>query len=192
MTATTVFVHVTTNTPKKDLHPYDRFISGLYVVTLDEDTPVDGVANAALDGFYDHVGIKVLEDFEIVVRTGISPDDEVIEQSDAYENDALTGYVGLVTHVNDIASTVGVIAGVDESTQETTFMNATLQGVGERHAMSIQTHLYIPDEVAVQGQQAIANYVDVRLDRAAQKVPGLSFAAQIGLAREYEDNAVTE
>lgn len=86
MSETTVYVHVTTSTPVKQLHRDDRCISGLYVVELDGDTPAEATANAALDGFHQHYGITVLEDFDITVRASAQPQSAVIEQADGYEN----------------------------------------------------------------------------------------------------------
>lgn len=184
----TIYVHVTTDTPKKQLHPDDRRITGLYEVTLDAHTPTDGIANAALDGFHNNMGIKRLDDFEIVVRTAAQPQSDAIEQADTYENGELEGYVNAVAHIGPIpsASAVEISTGIDESAQTSNFMNATLQGVGEQHAMSIEARIDIPDEIAAQGQDVLAEYVRDSLSRAARKVPGLRFTVQIGRSLDQE------
>lgn len=188
----TVYVHVTTDTPKKQLHPDDRRITGLYEVTLDAGTPADGMANAALDGFHNSIGIKRLDDFEIVVRTAEHPQSDAIEQADTYENGELEVHVSAVTHMGPIPPAVEIATGIDESEQEGSFQNATLQGVVNLFAMSIAANLEVPDEVADNGQEAVGTYVREALSRAAREVPGLSFTVQIGRSREQEENAEDE
>lgn len=106
MSETTVYVHVTTSIPIKQLHRDDRCISGLYAVDLDGDTPAEATANAALDGFHRHYGIEVLDDFEITVRASAQPQSVAIEQADGYENGNLEPHVDTVTYMGPIPADI--------------------------------------------------------------------------------------
>lgn len=89
----TVYVHVVYSVKKKQLDPSDRGTVGIYEVLLKSDTPEEGLANAALDGFHDSFGIKELDDFLISVRKTSDPKSNEIEQSLDYENGDLAGHV---------------------------------------------------------------------------------------------------
>ena len=66
------------------------------------------------------------------------------------------------------------------SAQESTFMNATLQGLGNGIAISIATFLNVPDEVTVKGEADTKLYIKEMLSKAAENIPGLTFEVQIG------------
>jgi hypothetical protein len=80
---------------------------------------------------------------------------------------------------------VCVEAGIPEDDQQGSFQNATLQGAGDNLAFSIATHLDIPDEIAREGEGAVASYITEQMARvAAAGVPGLRFTVQIGASRD--------
>lgn len=79
---------------------------------------------------------------------------------------------------------VTVDAGTDEDQQESSFMNATLQGAGEAVVMSISTSLEVPEDVIANGEASIAKYVQKVLSIAASSCPGLSFQVQVGPSRD--------
>ncbi len=81
----TVIITVTTDTPVNRLHPDDVEVAGVYGVILGDgpgeypseprNTPQgdeNPLEEAALDVFHDHIGIEVLDDFEVDVT--ILPD----------------------------------------------------------------------------------------------------------------------
>lgn len=72
--------------------------------------------------------------------------------------------------------------GIPEFDQEGSFMNATLQGVGNL-AFSIQTEFEVPEAIFVKGEAAVAGYLAAYLAVAEAAVPGLRFTVQLGLAR---------
>jgi hypothetical protein len=70
-------------------HSDDRGIAGVYGVHLHHDTPENLIANAALDGFHEHMGIKNLDSFNITVRSGHEKNSPIIPEDDqhgSYEN----------------------------------------------------------------------------------------------------------
>lgn len=83
--------------------PEDEVVPGLYAVEfkdlVDEDeysTPPGQVAGAVLDCFHSHIGIGVLDDFDICV---LNDDGLQIEQDEDYEDGALeylTEFLGSV------------------------------------------------------------------------------------------------
>lgn len=88
----TVFVVAKALVPVEQMDREDTEVAGTYAVLLSDDTPADGLANAALDGFHNTVAVGVLDDFEFVVLTGTGPDAEEIPRNDAYEGYALSQY----------------------------------------------------------------------------------------------------
>lgn len=97
----TVYVHANTNLADEDLDdPEDVGIAGIYEVELADDTPTDGLANAALDGFHDRNAVGTLDDFEFTVRESADPRSAEIECSDAHEGYALSGYAKSVEQVS--------------------------------------------------------------------------------------------
>ncbi len=85
--------------------------------------------------------------------------------------------------------TVCIQTGYSEEQQESSFMNATLQGAGAV-AFSIATHITVPDDVSAQGEACVANYLRDALTAATQAAAeyGLKFHAQVGAARGYESD----
>lgn len=84
---TIAIITVTTTRQAEALHGDDRAITGVYGVAMGNgrgeypDVPrnapeegADSLVEAALDVFHDHVGIKVLDDFDIGVRM-LDPDE---------------------------------------------------------------------------------------------------------------------
>lgn len=69
---------------------------------------------------------------------------------------------------------------VSEQEQEGSFMNGTLQSVGNNLAMTIHTSLTVPGGIVIQGQKAVAAYVEKKLTVAAKQVPGLTFEVEVG------------
>jgi hypothetical protein len=84
-------------------------------------------------------------------------------------------------------TTVVVKPGFCESAQMDGFMNASIQGAGERHAFSVATLFAIPEGVTSKGEDAIATYIADSLDRAASVVDGLQFQVALGLSQDYEN-----
>lgn len=84
-----VYIHASLTNDEANLDPEDQGIAGIYQVLLADDTPADGFANAALDGFHGRVAVGTLDDFKFVVRAGADSGSEVIAQSDAHESYAL-------------------------------------------------------------------------------------------------------
>lgn len=85
--------------------------------------------------------------------------------------------------------TVCIQTGYSEEHQESSFMNATLQGSGAV-AFSIATHIAVPEEVSAQGEDHVADYLRSALKAAAEAAAeyGLTFHAQVGAARGIEDS----
>lgn len=85
--------------------------------------------------------------------------------------------------------TVCIQTGYPEEHQESSFMNATLQGSGAV-AFSIATHIPVPEEVTAQGEASVADYLRNALTAAATAAAeyGLTFHAQVGAARGCEDS----
>lgn len=81
---------------------------------------------------------------------------------------------------------VNIQTGCDEQSQESSFMNATLQGAGTEVAFSIATELDVPESISNQGEQAVAEYLRKVLTIAATAAAeyGLSFDVQVGPSRE--------
>lgn len=75
--------------------------------------------------------------------------------------------------------------GIPEEDQEGSFMNATLQSVGDV-AFSIQTDFDIPEDVGAAGEVAVERYLAEQLAKAEAAVPGIRFTVQLGEARGYE------
>ena len=70
--------------------------------------------------------------------------------------------------------------GIDADTQESSYMNGTLQGVGNNIAMTIHTYMSVPDALAEQGEDAVAMWVDAKLRLAHKACPALTFEVEIG------------
>jgi hypothetical protein len=83
-------------------------------------------------------------------------------------------------------ATVVVKPGYVETDQMNGFMNASIQGAGERHAFSVATLFAIPEDITSKGEDAIATYIADSLDRAASVVDGLQFQVALGLSADYE------
>lgn len=79
---------------------------------------------------------------------------------------------------------VNIATGIPEDEQESSFMNATLQGAGPGIAFSIATKLDIPDEIISKGEAMVATYISQTLETAAAGAPGLHFEVQLGLSRD--------
>ncbi len=76
-----------------------------------------------------------------------------------------------------------------ESEQLSSFQNSTLQSLGQRHAISIQTLLTLPPALAEASQQVKAEYVQKLLESAATATGcALAFEAQIGLDSDHEED----
>lgn len=95
----TLFIRVEAFANPAELRADDRNIEGIYQVELSDDTPADGLANAALDGFHSRIPVRMLEDFRFTVLTSAEPDAEIIAQTDAYEGYALSQYALAVEFV---------------------------------------------------------------------------------------------
>jgi hypothetical protein len=79
---------------------------------------------------------------------------------------------------------VFIETGINESEQEGSFMNATLQGVGNHISMSIQTTLSVPAHIVEKGEAHVAAWVKMTLQKASNKALGqLRFHVQLGSAR---------
>lgn len=89
--------------------------------------------------------------------------------------------------LNPGLTTVVVKPGYCESAQMDGFMNASIQGAGERHAFSVATLFAIPEGITSKGEDAIATYIADSLDRAASVVDGLQFQVALGLSQDYEN-----
>lgn len=69
---TRVLITVTTSLLAEELHAYDQGIAGTYLVHVNDVAPEkpdqddNPVIEAALDVFHDKIGIKVLDDFQII------------------------------------------------------------------------------------------------------------------------------
>lgn len=73
----------------------------------------------------------------------------------------------------------------DEPYQETSCMNGTLQGAGEGYAMTIETHLTVPDEVVAEGFAAIEQHVRRVLDNSKSPLSDyVDFVVTIGASRD--------
>lgn len=62
------FVHAAPVVPPSDLHEDDANVAAIYLVEATEDETNPLTITAVLNEFHDHVGIKVLDDFEIGVK----------------------------------------------------------------------------------------------------------------------------
>ena len=87
-----VFVHATTDVARKDLEDEDIGALGIYEVRLDDRTPTQGRANAALDCFHTNVPVGMLDDFAFTVRESADPVSAAIVSSDEFEGYALGKY----------------------------------------------------------------------------------------------------
>lgn len=67
MAETLLFVYVVPVVAEAALDVEDRAISGTYECAVDADTPEELLATAALDAFHDTHGVRVLDDFALVV-----------------------------------------------------------------------------------------------------------------------------
>lgn len=86
---------------------------------------------------------------------------------------------------------VTIETGCDEEGQQSSFMNATLQGAGPMIAFSVATELDIPGSVSENGEQAVAEYLREALTVAAKAAAkyGLTFDVQVGPSREASKTA---
>jgi hypothetical protein len=78
---------------------------------------------------------------------------------------------------------VTIETGIPGDTQESSFMNATLQEVGNDLSMSIASHFQVPDCIAHQGENAVSTFVKSKLNSAASQCVGLHFHVQVGPSR---------
>lgn len=83
-----------------------------------------------------------------------------------------------------VANGVAMVVGPDEEEQESSFMNATLQGAGKHVAFSIATNLLVPETVVAEGLDSVVRHIRYELARATIKCSGLSFVVQVGASRD--------
>lgn len=98
----TAFVHAIANTPEHLLDEEDGSIAGVYEVDLDDETPSDGIADAALDGFHTNFGINVLDDFSFQVRASADPASDLIETNDKYSGYELSHHLNWVEKIDPV------------------------------------------------------------------------------------------
>lgn len=72
---------------------------------------------------------------------------------------------------------------VDEDSQESSFMNATLQDASDTVAFSVATTVEVPHDVASLGEQEITGYLSEILSTASTRVPVVQFHIQVGPKR---------
>jgi hypothetical protein len=82
--------------------------------------------------------------------------------------------------INRYMNPITMQTGISANEQESSYMNGTLQTVGDGLAMTIHTYLSVPKGVAAQGQQAVAAYVEAKLNAAHIACPAFSFEVEIG------------
>lgn len=84
---------------------------------------------------------------------------------------------------------VSVAVGHDESEQQGSFQNGTLQGIGDCIAVTVQTHLALPAELAERSQEEVAAYLQELLIAASNAVGNqLVFDVQLGASIAHESN----
>jgi hypothetical protein len=82
-------------------------------------------------------------------------------------------------------NTVTIATGIDGNEQESSYMNGTLQPIGNgQWAMTIHAYLEVPQS-AHASQAAVSAYVRQKLKAAAAAVDGLTFEVEIG---PYSEN----
>lgn len=79
-----------------------------------------------------------------------------------------------------------------EADQEGSFMNATLQGAGDKIAFSIATYVSVPKNIYAKGENEVAAYLMQQLSAAADAASGLKFSVQIGTSYEHYHHASNE
>ena len=79
---------------------------------------------------------------------------------------------------------VSMETGISAASQESAFMNATLQDLPNNLTISIATYLEVPTHVAALGEEATDTYIDRMLEKAAASIPGLTFDVQLGPTKE--------
>ena len=62
------FIHLAQICQAQDISRQDSGLAGVYQVQVDCEPNDPHAVTAALDAFHDHIGIRVLEDFEIGVK----------------------------------------------------------------------------------------------------------------------------
>lgn len=87
----------------------------------------------------------------------------------------------------DNEPTVEVKTGISAGSQESSFMNATLQHGNEKVSFSVATYLDIPAFVQSKGEQAVAGHIQDMLSRASTGVPGLTFDVQVGPTEDPDE-----
>lgn len=87
---------------------------------------------------------------------------------------------------------VVIDVGPDEEAQESGFMNATLQGAGNKVAFSISTSIDVPKDIIESGQDEIAKFIGDTLTAAASQFRCMSFRAMVGPSREAVCDAERE
>jgi len=87
----------------------------------------------------------------------------------------------------DNEPTVQVKTGISAGSQESSFMNATLQNGSDEVSFSVATCLAIPAFVQSKGEQAIAGHIQDMLSRASTSVPGLTFNVQVGPTEDPDE-----
>jgi len=85
----------------------------------------------------------------------------------------------------EVMSKVTVQTGINETDQEGSFQNATLQGIGDNLAASIETRITVPPRIIEQGEIATSMYIKGVLMAAQNAVDGnLAFNVRMGLSRD--------
>ena len=97
-----VYVRASSNTKAELLDEEDQEVEGVYQVTLGPGVPEAGIANAALDGFHNNVGVSTLDDFEFTVHRSPFGDPEPIAQSGTFESYSLSEHCIDVTHHGEL------------------------------------------------------------------------------------------
>lgn len=62
------YIHLAQTCLQQDLSRDDAGLAGVYQVEVDCQADDPHAVTAALDAFHDHIGIRVLEDFEVGVK----------------------------------------------------------------------------------------------------------------------------
>ncbi len=85
-----------------------------------------------------------------------------------------------------MSKNVTIEKGVPESEQTSSFINATLDGFGEKVAISIATYIKVPDSMKNAGEDEIASYVENILTSACKASDQLVFDVKIGRSMDCE------
>ena len=87
---------------------------------------------------------------------------------------------------------VRIETGIDGDTQESSYMNGTLQVLddGKREwAMTIHTNLSVPERIVAKGEAEIAAYVRGQLQKCVAALDGrIDFEVEIGRNEAFPDD----